>query len=258
MEDSKAMNGTGGLTIKIGISYIILAVVFLGVLRPSIFGGTVGICFRVACLLVGLVFFFFNMRIRKMFNMSLIYVIPVIISCLYNYKYKGLDLSNLINGLQYALCIYEIYTMFQYCDQKKTAKGLTEALCKICGLYCLLSAVTVFIYGKSYQYSNSYFIGSKYMVCYIMMLYVGLKYNLNEQIYKTNKKLDTSYEFEDVRLRVNISSSDDMPIFTMRIIKNTLPKFEDLGVPDIVRRMTLQPQGLILVTGPTGSGKTSS
>ena len=120
--------------------------------------------------------------------MSLIYVIPVIISCLYNYKYKGLDLSNLINGLQYALCIYEIYTMFQYCDQKKTAKGLTEALCKICGLYCLLSAVTVFIYGKSYQYSNSYFIGSKYMVCYIMMLYVGLKYNLNEQIYKTNKR----------------------------------------------------------------------
>ena len=79
-----------------------------------------------------------------------------------------------------------------------------------------------------------------------------------DEIYKETKKLDTSYEFENVRLRVNISSADDMPIFTMRIIKNTLPKFEELGVPDIVRRMTLQPQGLILVTGKTNSGKTTT
>lgn len=79
-----------------------------------------------------------------------------------------------------------------------------------------------------------------------------------DEIYKATKKLDTSYEYKDVRLRVNISSADDMPIFTLRIIKNTLPKFEELGVPDIVRRMTYQPQGLILVTGKTNSGKTTT
>jgi len=79
-----------------------------------------------------------------------------------------------------------------------------------------------------------------------------------DEIYKTTKKLDTSYEYQDIRLRVNISSSDDMPIFTMRLIKNDLPKFEELGVPDIVRRMTYQPQGLILVTGKTNSGKTTT
>ena len=37
-----------------------------------------------------------------------------------------------------------------------------------------------------------------------------------------------------------------------------MPKYEDLGVPDIVRRMTFQPQGLILVTGKTNSGKTTT
>ena len=79
-----------------------------------------------------------------------------------------------------------------------------------------------------------------------------------DEIYKSTKRLDTSFEYKDIRLRVNISSSDDMPIFTMRIIKNTLPKFEDLGVPDIVRRMTYQPHGLILVTGKTNSGKTTT
>ena len=79
-----------------------------------------------------------------------------------------------------------------------------------------------------------------------------------DEIYKTTKKLDSSYEYKNIRLRVNISSSDDLPIFTMRLIKNELPKFEELGVPDIVRRMTYQPQGLILVTGKTNSGKTTT
>jgi len=79
-----------------------------------------------------------------------------------------------------------------------------------------------------------------------------------DEIYKNTKKLDTSFEYQDIRLRVNISSADDMPIFTMRLIKNELPRFEELGVPDIVRRMTYQPQGLILVTGKTNSGKTTT
>lgn len=79
-----------------------------------------------------------------------------------------------------------------------------------------------------------------------------------DEMYKSMKRLDTSFEYGEVRLRVNISSSDGIPIFTMRIIKNSLPKFEELGVPDIVRRMTYQPQGLILVTGKTNSGKTTT
>ena len=45
---------------------------------------------------------------------------------------------------------------------------------------------------------------------------------------------------------------------TLRLIRNVLPKFSDLGIPDIVRRMTYQPQGLILVTGKTNSGKTTT
>lgn len=70
-----------------------------------------------------------------------------------------------------------------------------------------------------------------------------------DNIFKTTKKLDTSYEYKDVRLRVNISLSNDIPIFTLRLIKKELPNYESLGIPDIVRRMTYQPQGLILITG---------
>lgn len=79
-----------------------------------------------------------------------------------------------------------------------------------------------------------------------------------DEVYKKNKNLDSSYELNGIRLRVNISTSDDMPTVVLRLIKNELPKYEDLGVPDIVRRMMDQPQGLILVTGKTNSGKTTT
>ena len=79
-----------------------------------------------------------------------------------------------------------------------------------------------------------------------------------DEVYKKTKKLDSSFEFGDIRLRVNISMADEIPVVVLRLIKNELPKYEDLGVPDIVRRMMSQPQGLILVTGKTNSGKTTT
>ena len=86
-----------------------------------------------------------------------------------------------------------------------------------------------------------------------------IKGNLDkDNLFKTTKKLDTSYEYKDIRLRINISLSAGIPIFTLRLIKKELPKYSELGVPDIVRRMTAQPQGLILVTGKTNSGKTTT
>lgn len=79
-----------------------------------------------------------------------------------------------------------------------------------------------------------------------------------DEIYRNTRKLDCSHEYKGIRLRVNISSADDIPIATLRLIKNELPSYESLGVPDIVRRMTYQPQGLILVTGKTNSGKSTT
>lgn len=79
-----------------------------------------------------------------------------------------------------------------------------------------------------------------------------------DEIFRTTRKLDCSYEYKDIRLRINISYSNEVPILTLRLIKNTLPKFDELGVPSVVKRMTLQPQGLILVTGKTNSGKTTT
>ncbi len=79
-----------------------------------------------------------------------------------------------------------------------------------------------------------------------------------DEVYKRTKRLDASYEYKDIRLRVNVSLANEIPVFTLRLIKSTLPKYEDLGIPDVVRRITYQPQGLMLVTGKTNSGKTTT
>ena len=79
-----------------------------------------------------------------------------------------------------------------------------------------------------------------------------------DKSFRERRVLDCSAEFEDIRLRVNISYSDSVPVITTRLIIDKLPTYEELGVPDIVRRMTKQPQGLILVTGKTNSGKSTT
>ena len=45
-----------------------------------------------------------------------------------------------------------------------------------------------------------------------------------DRVFKETKKLDMSYEFEDIRLRVNISLANEIPILTMRLIKKRIAK----------------------------------
>lgn len=79
-----------------------------------------------------------------------------------------------------------------------------------------------------------------------------------DERFKVDRRLDTSLVYKGLRMRVNVSNMDGIPLFTLRIIKNTLPTFEQLGLPDVIRQMTYQPQGLILVTGKTNSGKSTT
>lgn len=81
---------------------------------------------------------------------------------------------------------------------------------------------------------------------------------VKDEMYKSERKLDTSLVYNDTRLRVNVSFSMDVPTFTMRIISNELPPYESLGLPEIIKSLTYQPQGVILVTGKTNSGKSTT
>lgn len=80
---------------------------------------------------------------------------------------------------------------------------------------------------------------------------------LNEE-FNQKRKLDLNYEFMDNRLRVNISNSMDFHIFTIRIIKKELPDFCELELPTVLKKISFLPQGLILVTGKSNTGKSTT
>lgn len=60
------------------------------------------------------------------------------------------------------------------------------------------------------------------------------------------------------RLRANIYHQRNNLAATYRILNETIPSFYELGVPEIVRKFAEEPRGLVLITGPTGSGKTTT
>lgn len=76
--------------------------------------------------------------------------------------------------------------------------------------------------------------------------------------YEKSRRLDFNYDFHSTRLRVNISASNGVPVITARIVEKELPKFKNLGLPDVIMRNALLPQGLILVTGKSNSGKSTT
>jgi twitching motility protein PilT len=71
-------------------------------------------------------------------------------------------------------------------------------------------------------------------------------------------ELDFSYAIEQQRFRVNAFMQSRGPGAVLRMIPSFIPTLEDLGLPDVVRRFAEQEKGLVLVTGPTGSGKSTT
>lgn len=74
-----------------------------------------------------------------------------------------------------------------------------------------------------------------------------------------HKELDLVYPFdEDNRFRVNIFFQMDGVSAVFRVIPVKIPSFDDLKLPDILREFTKKERGLVLVTGVTGSGKSTT
>jgi twitching motility protein PilT len=73
------------------------------------------------------------------------------------------------------------------------------------------------------------------------------------------KEVDLSYNLEGVsRFRVNMFWQRGRIGAVMRVIPHKIRTIEELGMPQVCNRISLLPRGLILVTGPTGSGKSTS
>lgn len=77
--------------------------------------------------------------------------------------------------------------------------------------------------------------------------------------YESTHELDIGYTVKELsRFRVNVYQQRQSVGSALRLIPNKIPSFEELGLPNIFREITKRSSGLILVTGPTGSGKSTT
>lgn len=80
-----------------------------------------------------------------------------------------------------------------------------------------------------------------------------------KQILLKDKEFDFSFAFGDLgRFRVNAFHERGNLAAALRLIPNELLTIEQLGLPPIVTKFADYPRGLVLITGPTGSGKSTS
>jgi twitching motility protein PilT len=80
-----------------------------------------------------------------------------------------------------------------------------------------------------------------------------------KQILLRDKEFDFSFAFGDLgRFRVNAFHERGNIAAALRLIPTNIRTVEDLGLPPIVNKFTEYPRGLVLVTGPTGSGKSTT
>src|SRR5262245_61010258 len=77
--------------------------------------------------------------------------------------------------------------------------------------------------------------------------------------FENDKELDLSFGVSGLsRFRCNVFLQRGVVTMAIRQIPYKIMSFRDLGLPRIVEQLTVRPKGLILVTGPTGSGKSTT
>jgi len=91
----------------------------------------------------------------------------------------------------------------------------------------------------------------------------GLAFSLMNEDKKhkllTEKEIDFSYDFDGkARFRVNIFFQRDSISIAMRLIEANIRNIEDLSLPPILHEFTNKSQGLVLITGASGQGKSTT
>ena len=76
--------------------------------------------------------------------------------------------------------------------------------------------------------------------------------------YSKRKQVDTSMEYGDRRFRVHVYRQMGCDAFSLRLIPKIIPKFSSMNLPPVLQKFTTVQNGLVLITGTTGSGKSTT
>jgi twitching motility protein PilT len=80
-----------------------------------------------------------------------------------------------------------------------------------------------------------------------------------QEQFRNQLELDFGYTIPDTgRLRCNVAKQRDTISLVIRLLTESIPTLEELGLPDVCKELIFRPRGLVVVSGPTGSGKSTT
>ncbi|PIR58355.1 MAG: type IV pili twitching motility protein PilT, partial [Parcubacteria group bacterium CG10_big_fil_rev_8_21_14_0_10_35_15] len=82
--------------------------------------------------------------------------------------------------------------------------------------------------------------------------------NEQKELLLANREIDLAYKLNDVRFRVNLYYAQNSLCGSFRYINEKISTIEELGLPGLLHQCTDFRQGLVLLTGPTGEGKSTT
>lgn len=114
---------------------------------------------------------------------------------------------------------------------------------------------TLRIHGELYPVSGAQAITPEEIESAVQVILSKIQHN----IFVENLELDFSLELPNKgRFRVNLFRQKGHPALSFRLIPNMIPQLQDLGFPKVVEKIPDLKQGFVLVTGPTGHGKSTT
>lgn len=81
------------------------------------------------------------------------------------------------------------------------------------------------------------------------------------QIERLEEGFDLDFSFSDAeenRYRVNVYRAQNHLAAAIRMLRDDIPTLADLNLPPVIEKLSNEPRGIVLVTGPTGSGKSTT
>ncbi|PJE63247.1 type IV pili twitching motility protein PilT [Candidatus Roizmanbacteria bacterium CG10_big_fil_rev_8_21_14_0_10_39_6] len=92
----------------------------------------------------------------------------------------------------------------------------------------------------------------------VSQLFLSFTTKEQQEFFFLNKELDFSIDYKEQRFRANAYYERNAIALSLRLIPKKIPTIEQLGLPSILHDFTSLRQGLILITGQTGEGKSTT
>ncbi len=93
---------------------------------------------------------------------------------------------------------------------------------------------------------------------FLEKLLAGMFSEKQAKQFQKDKEIDLAWSYGRQRFRVNVFQQISGLAISLRLIPDIIPTLEELGTPAVLQELLSLPHGLILVTGRTGSGKTTT